>query len=62
MIQGGLGVRDLLLFNEALPGKWLLRYMNEKGNLWRKLVVTKYGEASLGWFPSTPNGYYGYSI
>ena len=40
---GGLGVRDLRLFNEALLGKWLWRFMNEKDNLWRKVVTIKYG-------------------
>jgi len=55
---GGLGVRDLRLLNEALLGKWLWRFMNEKDNLWRKVVVMKYGTTSLGWFPSSPNGPY----
>ena len=35
--------------------------MNEKDNLWRKVVTTKYGVAGFGWFPSTPNGSYEYS-
>jgi len=49
---GGLGVRDLRLFNDAFLRKCLWRFMNEKGNLWRKLVAIKYGATSLGWFPS----------
>ena len=60
--QGGLGVRDLRLFNEALHRKWLQRFLNEKDNLWRKVVATKYGEAGFGWFPSTTQGSYGYSL
>jgi len=34
--------------------------MNEKGNLWRKVGAIKYGGRGFGWFPSTPNGSYGY--
>ena len=26
------------------------------------MVVTKYGEAGFGWYPSTPNGSYGFSL
>jgi len=62
VVQGGLGIRDVGLFSEALLGKWLWRFMNEKCNLWRKVVATKYGEADFGWFTSTPNGSYGYSL
>jgi len=62
VIQGGLGVRDLRLFNEALLGKWLWRFLNEKDNFWRKAIATKYGEEGLGWFPSAHLGSYGYSL
>ena len=59
---GGLGLRDLRLFNEALLGKWLWRFMNKKGNLWRKVVAIKFGTTSLGWFPSSPNSSYWCSL
>jgi len=38
MTDGGLGVKHCRLFNEPLLSKWLWRYMNEKGNLRRRLV------------------------
>jgi len=49
--MGGLGVRDLRLFNEALLEKWFWRFMNEKGNLWRKVVAIKYGTTNFGRYP-----------
>ena len=62
LLLGGLGIRDLHLFNEALLGKWLWRFMTEKGNLWRKVVTIKYGEGGFGWSPSSARGSYGYSL
>lgn len=44
----GLGVRDLEVFNKALVGKWMWRFMNEKGNLWVKILKSKYGESGVG--------------
>jgi len=55
---GGLGVRDLRLFNESLLEKWFWRFLNEKGSLWREVVVIKYGSSSFGWYPTMPNGAY----
>jgi hypothetical protein len=42
MQTGGLGVRNLIQFNNALLGKWLWRYAMEREVLWRLVVETKY--------------------
>ncbi|XP_019435270.1 PREDICTED: uncharacterized protein LOC109341752 [Lupinus angustifolius] len=39
---GGLGVRDLSRFSEALLGKWRWRRMIEKYALWVKVIESKY--------------------
>ena len=46
LCYGGLGIRKLLLYNQALLGKWIWRYAREKEALWRKIVDLKYG----GWW------------
>lgn len=43
MRKGGLGVRRLKLFNQALLGKWLWRFACERERWWRKIIVAKYG-------------------
>ena len=48
MEAGGLGIRRIGVFNQALLGKWLWRFGNEVTHLWRKVIATKYGEASGG--------------
>ena len=47
---------------EALLGKWLWRYMNDKDSLWRRVIRSKYGDNGLGWYPSKPSGAYGQSL
>lgn len=42
--EGGLGVKDLALFNKALLGKWLWRLRNEPKSLWCRVVLAKYGD------------------
>jgi hypothetical protein len=41
--HGGLGVRDLVIFNKALLGKWLWRFGVEDSKFWRRVFVAKYG-------------------
>ena len=46
---GGLGVRNLIMFNGALLGKWLWRYGHEREALWRRVIHCKYGSEVGGW-------------
>jgi hypothetical protein len=49
MKDGGLGIRNLRRFNQALLGKWLWRYATEKEAYWRKVVEIKYGSMEGDW-------------
>lgn len=40
---GGLGVKRLREFNIALLGKWCWRLLLERDDLWRKVLVARYG-------------------
>ena len=59
MEVGGLGIRRIGVFNQALLGKWLWRFGNEVTHLWRKVIATKYGEASGGWCTRVVRGIHG---
>lgn len=39
--EGGIGLVDLEIGNRALRFKWLWRYENETGCLWREIVTAK---------------------
>jgi len=41
---GGLGVRKLKEFNIALLGKWCWRMLVDRGGLWYRVLVARYGE------------------
>ena len=47
--MGGLGVRKLVHFNQALLGKWLWRFSQEETHLWRRVIATKYGKGQGEW-------------
>ncbi|KAK2449167.1 hypothetical protein QL285_008386 [Trifolium repens] len=40
---GGLGVRQLREFNTTLLGKWCLRMLVDRGGLWFRVLVARYG-------------------
>jgi hypothetical protein len=41
--DGGLGVRDLRLVNNALLGKWRWRIISEGTGIWRDILLARYG-------------------
>jgi hypothetical protein len=47
--DGGLGIRNLRRFNQALLGKWLWCYATEREAYWRKVVEIKYGSMEGDW-------------
>jgi hypothetical protein len=47
--KGGLGIRNLVLFNSALLGKWLWCFGLERDAWWRVAVDSKYGSLWGGW-------------
>ena len=40
----GLGLRKLVPLNKALLGKWIWRFACEKENLWKQVLLAKYGQ------------------
>jgi hypothetical protein len=60
--SGGLGVRNLVMFNKALMGKWLWRYAMERDAFWRKVVDVKYGSLRGGWCSKEVGGSYGFGV
>uniref|UniRef100_A0A2N9G8A9 Reverse transcriptase zinc-binding domain-containing protein n=1 Tax=Fagus sylvatica TaxID=28930 RepID=A0A2N9G8A9_FAGSY len=60
--HGGLGVRKVEVFNRALLGKWLWKFGREETNLWRWVIVAKYGCEWGGWMSGNPRGTHGCSL
>uniref|UniRef100_A0A2N9GKR1 Reverse transcriptase domain-containing protein n=1 Tax=Fagus sylvatica TaxID=28930 RepID=A0A2N9GKR1_FAGSY len=60
--SGGLAIRNLRRFNQALLGKWLWRYGCDHEALWRRVVDAKYGSLWGGWCSKDTRGPYGVSL
>jgi hypothetical protein len=46
--EGGLGIRDLRLVNLSLLAKWRWKLLTNDDEVWKNLIVAKYGEHVLG--------------
>uniref|UniRef100_A0A2N9H1T5 Reverse transcriptase domain-containing protein n=1 Tax=Fagus sylvatica TaxID=28930 RepID=A0A2N9H1T5_FAGSY len=60
--SGGLGIRNVAVFNKALLGKWLWRYATKPMSLWRRVVDSKYGSQWGGWCSNHSTEPYGISL
>jgi hypothetical protein len=59
---GGLDVRNVVNFNQALLGKWIWRFSQERDALWRSVIEVKYGSVRGGWCSLPVTGPYGVSV
>jgi len=60
--EGGLRIRNLRIFNQALLGKWLWRFAHEREALWRSVVDAKYGSTWAGWCSLDSHGSHGVGL
>lgn len=47
--MGGLGIRDLKVFNAAALGKWWSRIARKRKGVWRQALEAKYGVGRVSW-------------
>jgi hypothetical protein len=59
---GGLGIRNIRRFNQALLGKWLWRFAHKEGAWWRSVLVAKYGVDWGGWRSGVITGSHGVGL
>ena len=52
-------MKNVILFNKALLGKWLWRFGVEDSHLWRRVIVAKYGLEWGGWHSKSYRGTHG---
>jgi hypothetical protein len=60
--EGGLLIWNLRVFNQALLGKWLWRYAQEREQWWRTVIEAKYGSVWGGWRSSDTLGSHGVGL
>lgn len=45
--KGGLGIQNLEVFNIALMSKWRWRLLNDEEFMWRKILISRYGDVNF---------------
>ena len=60
--KGGLGLRKLIPLNKALLGKWIWRFACEKENLWKQVLLAKYGQEDFSWRNKKAAGAFGVGV
>ncbi|RVX09662.1 F-box protein [Vitis vinifera] len=60
--DGGLGIRNLAIFNKALLGKWLWRFANENDSLWKQIISSNYDLQDGGWCSKGGRDRYGVGV
>ncbi|KAJ9686353.1 hypothetical protein PVL29_015315 [Vitis rotundifolia] len=60
--KGGLGLRKLVPLNKALLGKWVWRFARSKDELWKQVLLAKYGQGDFGWRTKKANGAFGVGV
>jgi hypothetical protein len=60
--EGGFGIRNLLVLNCAMLGKWMCRYGIERDPWWRIVVDSKCGSLWGGWCSLEPAGTFGVGL
>jgi len=41
--EGGLGIKNVGKFDDALLAKWLWRFGSEENGVWRDIIESRYG-------------------
>ena len=62
MRQGGLGIRNLVVLNKALLGKWNWRFAVKRHSLWKQVIIDKFGVEERGWCSREARGAYGVGV
>ncbi|WJZ95777.1 hypothetical protein VitviT2T_014517 [Vitis vinifera] len=60
--KGGLGLRKIVQLNKALLGKWVWRFARAKDEMWKRVLVAKYGQEEFGWRTKKANGAFGVGL